>query len=89
MQKRTSWWNSVVKAIVEDKKKAWKRFLRAKTKEVKRKFWGIIKSLGGKYGKRGRSVKNRENELETEATEVLEDSIMRKNFGQKKEKPES
>jgi hypothetical protein len=109
MQKRTSWWNNAVKAIVEDKKKAWKRFLRAKTKEaraqytekrnyaktvireakadswvqfgneveerfaeVKRKFWGIIKSLRGKYGKRGRSVKNRENKLETEATKVLE-----------------
>jgi hypothetical protein len=106
--KRTSWWNDKVKTVVEDKKKAWKRFLRAKTREArgeyikkrnyakrvireakadswvqfgneveelfgedKRKFWTIIKSLRGKYGRRVRSVKNRENKLETEAKKVL------------------
>jgi hypothetical protein len=98
-----------VKTTVEDKKTAWKRSLRVKTRkaraqyiekrnyakrviseakadswvqfgneveerfgEDKRKFWSIIKSLRGKYGKRVRSVKNRENKLETEATKVLE-----------------
>jgi thymidylate kinase len=40
--------------------------------EDKRKFWSIIKSMRGKYGKRVRSVKNQENKMETEATKVLE-----------------
>jgi hypothetical protein len=40
--------------------------------EDKRKFWSIIKSMRGKYGKRVRSVKNLENKMETEATKVLE-----------------
>jgi hypothetical protein len=93
--KRTSWWNDTMKTIIEDKKKACKRFLRAKEKperntlrketvakrvireakadswvqfgneveerfgEDERKFWSIIKSLRGKYGKRIRIVKNR------------------------------
>jgi hypothetical protein len=39
--------------------------------EDKRKFWSIIKNLRGKYRKKVRSVKNRENKLETEATKVL------------------
>jgi hypothetical protein len=40
--------------------------------EDKRKFWSIIKSLRGKYGKRVKGVKNQEKKLETEATKVLE-----------------
>jgi hypothetical protein len=32
--KRTNWWNDTVKTTVEDKKKAWKRFLRAKTRKA-------------------------------------------------------
>jgi hypothetical protein len=107
--KRTSRWNDTVKTIVEDKNKAWTRFLGAKTREAQakciekrnyakrvmreakadswvqfgneaeerfgedeRKFWSIIKSLRGKYGKRIRIIKNQENKLETETTKVLE-----------------
>jgi hypothetical protein len=36
--KRTSWWNDTVKTIVEDKKKSWKRFLRAKTREARAQY---------------------------------------------------
>ena len=73
--------NKCKKIAKEAKKKTWQEFgenLEEKFNQDNKDFWKIIRYTRGKYGRKVRSIKDKENNLKVETEEVLE--VWREHF---------